>query len=184
MSDSTPSPSFRALARTAVLHGGAAGILWGLWMMGEYALGFMTTRPDIGRITMLIALIFPVGATIIGVMRWRDRELGGAIRFSQAFGTGLAIGAACAFAVVGLAWLHAATAPGVVDATIDLQGAQIRARGAPADEVDAWVATTKATANAFSYAAGRLAPSLVTNLVIALVAAISVRKNPLATCPR
>jgi hypothetical protein len=52
----------------------------------------------VGYLTMLVALT----AVFLGIKQYRDKVLGGAIRFLPAFGVGLAISAvACVFYVVG-----------------------------------------------------------------------------------
>jgi hypothetical protein len=52
----------------------------------------------VGYLTMLVALT----AVFLGIKHYRDRFLGGAIRFLPAFGVGLAISAvACVFYVIG-----------------------------------------------------------------------------------
>jgi hypothetical protein len=177
-----PGISLKLLVRHAALYGGIAGVLSGAWMILEYALGFQTVKPEIGRITALAALIFPVGAMILGVMRWRDRVLGGSMKFTQAFGAALAIGLVFSVVFAGAAWLHAGVlVPDLVITKIEAYATALRAAGkVPVADIDKWLETERARANAGTYAYQYFSGSLIQSLVIALMAAISVRKKPLA----
>lgn len=177
-----PRLPFSLLARHAMFFGGVAGLIAGAWMMVDHALGFQTTRPDIGRITSLAALVVPVAATILGVMRWRDGPLGGSMRFAQAFGAALAIGLTFALVLAAAAWLHAAViVPDLVMVKLEAYATALRASGRVQEaEIEPWLANARARATPASYAYQYFSATLIQNFVVALMAALAVRKRPLA----
>lgn len=95
-----------------VLRSIAAGLLAGAGMFGwtilEYALGWHTTRADIGAYTGFVGIAFPIAAIMLAI-RAERRDRGGAIAFGPAFAQG--IGVALIFslgAAIGI-WLYLTT---------------------------------------------------------------------------
>ena len=57
--------------RASVWIGLGVGIATGLWMWIEYALGFHTTKADVGRITGFLSIIIPIVGMMIALRRAR-----------------------------------------------------------------------------------------------------------------
>jgi hypothetical protein len=183
-SDESPRHGFASLSRHAAIYGCASGALGGAWMMAEYALGFGTERIDIGRYTQLASLVIPVAATVLGVMRWRDNACGGAFRFPQAFGAALGIGLAFSATMAAAAWFYSAVInPQIIPAILDAQAAGMAAAGATPEDVTRTreEALLRATPGALAYSV--FVFSIIKSFVIALMAAVSVRKKPLDPGP-
>lgn len=88
------------ITRAILVYGVIAGIVLEVVFLGSLALGTHSGEwgMAIGYLTMLIAM----SVVFVGVKRYRDRELGGVIRFRPAFGLGIAIAlVASLFYVVG-----------------------------------------------------------------------------------
>lgn len=173
-----PRPT-RRFVRHALVYGGLAGVLGGLWMIAEYALGFQTDRVEIGRWTSVAALVIPIGAVILGMMSWRNNVLGGRIRFAQAFAIALAIGLVFSVIIGGTAWLQAAKlSPELVSRRIDQQAhAAAQQPGADQEQIARQAAAAKAQATPGSYATVMLTFSLMQSLFVGLIAAITVPKK-------
>ena len=86
----------RALMFGLLAAGGAAA-----WTLIEYALGFHTTRLDVGRYTGFVGLVFPIVAIVLA-LRAARRARGG-LSFAQGLVEGLAVTAV--FAVLGTVFL-------------------------------------------------------------------------------
>ncbi len=76
------------MLKRAMIWGAAAAAGGALWALIEYALGFHTDKPEVGRYTGFIAIIFPIVA-IVEALRPDRAEKGG-----LSFGQGLAQGSA------------------------------------------------------------------------------------------
>lgn len=82
----------------------AGGGMFG-WTVLEYALGWHTTRADIGAFTGFVAILFPI-ATIILAIRGERRDRDGAIAFGRAFAQGMGVAAIFSLgAAIGI-WLY------------------------------------------------------------------------------
>lgn len=90
MSRSAPAP--RAIARPAISralgYGALAAAGGALWTLLEYALGWHTTRADVGRWTGFVGLVFPIVAIVLA-LRAARRDAGGSLPFRR----GLAVAA-------------------------------------------------------------------------------------------
>ena len=139
----------RALGFGLLAAGGAAA-----WTLIEYALGFHTTRLDVGRYTGFFGLVFPVVAIVLA-LRAARRARGG-LSFMQGVGEGLAVTGV--FAVLGVVflWLYYA----VVNPGFFADTAQ---RGEPVTLASQLVVV--------------VVSSLVMGLVISLVAAALLRRR-------
>lgn len=120
----TPRPTAAQFAWHALRYGGVAGLAGGAWMIADYALGFQTERLEIGRWTSLVSMVIPIAAVILGLMAWRNKALGGRIRFVQAFGVALGVGLVFATCMGAIAWLQAAKlAPDLIERQIQRRAA-------------------------------------------------------------
>lgn len=127
----------------------------------------------------IAAMIIPIAAVILGMTAWRNRYLGGRIRFVQAFGMALAIGLVFSLCVAGSAWLHAARiAPDLIEKTIDRQAiiAAQRPDSRP-DEIAKQAEEAKKSTTPVTYAQGMFSRSLMLSFFIGLIASITVPKK-------
>lgn len=169
------------MLRIALVYGGIAGAVVigvmtiGIAMSGE---GAGHGSPLVGYLIMLVAL----SLIFVGVKRYRDRDLGGVIKFAPAFLLGLAIaGVAGVIYVVGWEVYLASTdyafmeqyAAGVVEAK--------RQAGAAAAEIETLQADMDALAKNYANPVFRLPMTFLeifpVGLLIALISA-AVLRNP------
>ncbi len=164
---------YGAIAGTIVISVMTAGIIMG----GEDGSGAGASQA-FGYLVMLIAL----SMIFIGIKRYRDRDLGGVIKFGPAFGLGLAIAAvAGVFYVAGWEVYLAASdyafidkyAAGVIEAK--------RAAGATAAELEQVQANMDSMVKSYANPLFRLPITFTeifpVGLIIALVSAALLR-NP------
>lgn len=163
--------------RSILAFGFAAGVIVGLpmfWLITQFGHGSMLT----GYALMLVAL----SLIFVGVKRHRDRVLGGAIRFLPAFGMGLGISAVAGI-VYMLGWeitLQATDFAFVEDyANSAIEAA--RARGAPAAEVQAVIASMDEFRTSYANPLIRLPMTFIeifpVGLIISLVSAALLRNS-------
>lgn len=103
------------MIKRALVYGVAAALGVFLWTMLEFALGFHTSRAEVGRYTGFVALIFPVAAVAAAILSAR-RDKSGVISFGEGFSQGL--GVAAIFSLLGAVsvWLYfTAINPGFLD---------------------------------------------------------------------
>lgn len=180
--DSAPTAGLPMPARFALhalIYGGAAGILGSGLMIAEYALAQDPDHAGIVRYTSVAAMIIPIVAVILGMTSWRNRHLGGRIRFVQAFGMALAIGLAFSLGVAGAAWLHAAKIhPDLIGKSID-QWAVMAAQQPDArpDDIAKVAEEFRQKMTPVTYAQDRFSRSLMLSFLIAIVASITVPKK-------
>jgi len=181
MSDTTPDsvPSPARFALHALKYGSIAGLIGGAWMIGEYALGFQTERPEIGRWTFLASMIVPIAAVILGMTAWRNNALGGRIRFVQAFGMALAVGLSFALLMAAAGWLHAAVLePDLIERALDRYAVTAAQQPeAKPEAIAAQVELWKRSTTPVTYAQGVFTRSLVLSFFVGLLAAITVPKK-------
>jgi hypothetical protein len=140
----------RALVFGLLAAGGVAA-----WTLVEFALGFHTTRLEVGRYTGFVGLLFPVLAVVLALRSARRAR--GSLGFGQGLLEGLAVTAM--FAVLGgvFLWLYYAVVnPGFF--------ADMAARGEPVSLAGQLVVAVTS--------------SLVLGLVVSLVAAALLRRRP------
>ncbi|MBE2214721.1 MAG: DUF4199 domain-containing protein [Opitutaceae bacterium] len=174
---SAPAPARFALH--ALTYGGIAGVLGGGLMIGEYALAQSAEHAEIVRWTFIAAMIIPISAVILGMTSWRNRYLGGRIRFVQAFGMALAIGLAFSLVVAGAAWVHATKIhPDLIEKSID-QWAILAAQQPEArpDDIAKQAEEYRQTTTPVVYAQDRFSRSLMLSFFIGLIASITVPKK-------
>lgn len=156
------------------VFGSIAGTILALSFGVGYVLGAEIDdhSPVMGYLIMLAALSF----VFLGVKRYRDGELGGAIRFGRAFGVGLAIaGVAAIFYVLGWEAYMYATGFTFMDAYVDSMVAAKQAAGASAAEVARVKAELGEFARQYRNPAFRMAITFAeiapVGLVVALISA-------------
>lgn len=127
------------MLRTALVYGALSGsIVIGVMIAGMIMAGGHGAPPTggaaFGYTIMVVALVL----IFIGVKRYRDRELGGVIKFAPAFGLGLAIAAvAGVFYVIGWEINLAATDYAFIEEYSKGMIARKEAAGASAVELQA-----------------------------------------------
>jgi len=175
----TRSSSPARFAVHALKYGTGAGLLGGLWMIADYALGFQTDHMDIGRWTHLGGMIIPIAAVILGMMSWRNKALGGRIRFVQAFGMALAVGLVFALFIGAAAWLQTAQlAPELIPHRIDQQAiAAAQQPNSNPDEIAKQAELAKQQTTPVAFAKMMFSYSLMQSLFIGLIASITVPKQ-------
>ncbi|BET68778.1 hypothetical protein ASA1KI_36960 [Opitutales bacterium ASA1] len=170
-----PSPS---LARHALFSGGIAGAAVVVWTLLEFAFGFHGERIHLRQYSGLAAMVFPIAAIALGIMRWRDRGLGGTIRFSQAFGCGLAIGMVFAAIVGAFSWIYVSMInPSFIESLLAQYPALMQERGMTPDEIAAAMEVARARSTAGGYAFEVFAQMLISAFLIALFASVIVRRR-------
>jgi hypothetical protein len=85
------------------------GLATGLWMWGEYALGFHTTQADIGRFTGFLSVIFPILGMVWALRLARSHH--GQLGFRSGMGhvVAVSLGATLSMTLMSAtyaAWLH------------------------------------------------------------------------------
>lgn len=168
------------MTRIAAIFGSIAGLI----LVASFAIGFAMGAemddhsPIMGYLIMLIAL----SMIFAGVKRYRDRELGGVIRFVTAFGMGLAIGGVAAiFYVAGWeAYMYATDysfMPAYIDSVIEAE----RAKGTSPEKIAAMSRELQAFARQYANPVYRMAITLSeivpVMLIVALVAAGLLRNS-------
>lgn len=174
-----PSYSFSGFLNHAAKYGGIAGVAGGLWMIVDYALGFQTDKVHIGKWTSIIAMVVPIAAVILGMMHWRNKALGGRIRFVQAFGMALAIGLIFSGCMAGAAWLQASKfAPDLLERKIEQQAVIAAQRpDANPEEITKQVELARQSATPVTYAKVVFSMMLMQSLFVGLIASITVPKQ-------
>ncbi|RME69500.1 MAG: DUF4199 domain-containing protein, partial [Verrucomicrobia bacterium] len=176
--ENTAPPSFATLMRHAAIAGSLAAAGAFIWLLIEYALGFHGERLAQLQYMQMVGLAFPIAAIALGIMRWRDRVLDGRIRFSQAFGVGLAIGLFFAIDYAIFNWIYAAVInPGFIERIIEFQAQAMLEAGSTQEEVETAIEAARAHATAGSYGMAVAVQMLVASLIIALFAAVIVRRR-------
>ncbi len=62
------------MLKKAMIWGAAAAAGGALWTLIEYALGFHTDKPEVGRYTGFIAIIFPILAIVAALRQARAEK--------------------------------------------------------------------------------------------------------------
>lgn len=172
------SPNFADLMRHSVIFGLMAVVAAFVWLMIEYAFGFHSERIGSAQIMKMVGLAFPIAAIALGIMRWRDRNLGGQIKFSQAFGVGLGIGMFFAIGFSLASWLYVtAINPDFIETMLQFQGQAMIDAGSTLEEAEQAVENARQIATARTYATAVLIQMLLASLIISLFASIVVRRK-------
>ncbi len=162
----------RPLLLLALRFGGIAGLIGGLWIVVAFWLHFY------GGLAETAGVIVPIGAIVVGVMRWRDQVTGGATRFSSAFAAGLAIGLiyAATFALVFYVYVNLRHDV-VVDQWVQVQIERMHDASVPQGQIDEAVANARPHLTAGFFAKQRFTFSLVVSLVVSLIAALVIPRR-------
>lgn len=142
-------------------------IHWALEVTGGVQLWLMT----------LARLAFPIGGITLGIVYWRDRVMGGSMRFVQALGTGLAVG--LVFAVVqGLFMMtFSSSNPQFIEDMVTRFEAQQRASGLAEEDVETGIEALRDQVTPFSLGLATVAQWMFGSVVISLIGALFVRKR-------
>lgn len=168
------------MGRIIWIYGSIAGIV----LASSFAIGYwMGAEIDdqnvfVGYSIMLIAL----SMVFVGVKQYRDKVLGGVIRFWPAFGVGMGIAAvASLFYVIGWEIYMYATDYSFMRAYVESTIAAKQAAGTPAAEVAKFAADMKAFETLYANPFFRMAMTLTeiapVGLLVALIAAGLLRKS-------
>lgn len=173
MPHESPQSSLFRLATHALVYGGIAGALGGLWTWLQFPLGWYSGRS--GMVTVLVM----VGAIAYGIIRWRDRVRGGRMGFAEASGTGLAIGLVAAALIGGVARVHAAMDASLVDQILAAQTAAMQDAGRSAEDIASTTEMVRTSFTPATYGMTMFITMLLVSFISSLLAAVVVRKRPL-----
>jgi hypothetical protein len=175
--ESTPPPA-ASLFRHVLVYGGAAGLAVIIWNLLEYAFGVHGEHISMRAYTALVSMIFPVAAIAYGLIRWRDKALGGLIRFREGFGCGLAIGLVFSAVVGAFNWVYVSFInPEIIDVLIANQVVVMQEAGSSPEEIAQVTETTRASATPGAYAFAVFAQMLISVFLVALFASILLRRR-------
>jgi hypothetical protein len=170
-SDDSLPPVTRTLPAHALIFGGVSGALGAGLNWAQFAFGFY------GRAAWIVLLFVPLIAIILGVQRWRDGVLGGAIRFPQAFSAALAIGLVYALIQWGFASvLVHHLEPGLLDAVATFQREAMQSAGRAAEEIAAAEKEFREQLTPAVYAKSIFAFNLIVAFIGALLASLFMRR--------
>lgn len=168
------------MGRIIWIYGSVAGVV----LASSFAIGYLLGagiddhNVFIGYAVMLLAL----SMIFVGVKHYRDKELGGVIRFKSAFGVGLGIAAvASLFYVIGWEIYMYATDYSFMKAYVESVIASKQAAGASASEIAKFAAEMKAFEIQYSNPGYRMVMTLTeiapVGLLVALISASILRKS-------
>lgn len=171
------------MARIALIYGGIAGIITisvmtaGIVFSGGEGAG---SSQFVGYLIMLVALTL----IFLGVKRYRDRELGGVIKFGPAFGLGVAIAAvAGAFYVAGWEGYLASSDYAFIHEYTDGLIEKKREAGVTGEALDKFITEMEAMVQTYGNPLFRMPMTFMeifpVGLIVALISAIVLR-NPKA----
>lgn len=173
----TARPTAITLFKHALIYGGAAGVLAVAWSLIEMHLALNTAGGVKLWLLTLARLAFPIGGITLGIVYWRDRVVGGNMRFAQAFGAGLAIGLIFA-AIQGLFFTaFASSNPDYVARMVESYKQYLISAGRSEEEVAQELESISDWATPAGIGLARLAEGLKQSLVISLMAGLFVRKR-------
>jgi Protein of unknown function (DUF4199) len=159
------SVAARRLLQHAAFYGGIAGGLGGLWLAAEFTFGFF------GRGAEIAGMLVPVVAVVIGVMRWRDRAMGGATTFASTFGAALALGLVYAGVVAACAAVYFSARSGtVIDQLVAAQTTLMQQAGVTQEKISEAVAPTRHQITAATFAYALFVRRLLLVFIVSLVA--------------
>lgn len=170
-------PTVAQLGKHALLYGGAAGVLSVAWSLVEIHLGDSVTGGVQLWLITLARLAFPIGGITLGIVYWRDRVMGGSMRFVQAMGAGLAIG--LVFALVQGLFMGAFSSanPEFIEKMITRFEAEQLSSGMEEAQVEEGVAALRDRVTPFSLGIATVAQWMFGSVVISLIGALFVRKR-------
>jgi len=170
------------MLRTIVIYGLAAGFI----VAGFMALGFAVVGddgvPEYGHLVGYLTMIVALSLIFVGVKNWRDKALGGVIKFLPAFLIGLGISAvAGVIYVIGweitLAVTNNAFMNQYVEAAIEAE----RAKGVTGAELDAFIAQMRGFQEQYRDPLFRLPITFIeifpVGVVISLISAALLRNS-------
>jgi hypothetical protein len=168
------------MMKYALIYGVIAGILVAVLTSGALAIGLLGhhSSPLFGYLIMLAAL----SMIFVGVKRYRDVECGGIIRFGPAFAVGLGIGvvASVIYVVNWEAYVAVTGIDFMRDYTASVL-AGMKARGAPAAEIQATAAELQALAVSYNRPLNRFGMTFAEIFPVALIVALisaALLRNP------
>ncbi len=173
------------MLKTALIYGAVSGsIVIGVMVAGMTLAGGHGSPPTGGAAFGYTIMIVALTLIFIGVKRYRDRELGGVIKFGPAFGLGLAIAAvAGVFYVIGWEINLAVTDYAFIEQYSQGLIANKEAAGASAEELQKIRTEMEKFAAQYQNPAYRLPITFLeifpVGLVVALVSA-AILRNPKA----
>jgi hypothetical protein len=172
----------RSTARIVLLYGLVAGLIVAVPMVTLMVTLTAQTAPQNGAFYGYLTMIFALTAVFLGVKHYRDRVLGGAVRFFPALLVGLAI-SVVASVIYAIGWEVSLALSG-----FDFPGAYTkemvdaaRSRGASADEIEQVAAQGAAFARMYANPLYRLPLTFVEifpiGVVIAVISAALLRNS-------
>ncbi|HUL80734.1 MAG TPA: DUF4199 domain-containing protein [Gammaproteobacteria bacterium] len=137
MSTVTAASTTRSTARIVLVYGLLAGLIVAVPMVALMVTLTAETAPQYGAVYGYLTMIIALTAVFLGVKRYRDRVLGGAVRFVPALLVGLAI-SAVASVIYAIGWEVSLALSGfdLPAAYTKEMVAAARAQGASAAEIE------------------------------------------------
>jgi hypothetical protein len=169
---------------TALRYGAISGaiviavIIAGIVLSSGHGNGHFLSSEWLGYLVMIVAL----SMIFLAIRDYRNKQLGGVIKFLPAFGLGLLVAAVAGLAyVVGWETYLAATNYAFMDSYVAQAIEAKRAAGASGAELDAYVAQMEQMKTAYANPLFRLPMTFVeifpVGLIIALISA-AILRNP------
>src|SRR5712692_6702618 len=120
----------------------SAGIC--LWVLFEYALGFHTTKMNIGQYTGYLANIIPITMLFLAIKERRDKINGGTLTFGQGMKTGIIISLITALITTIFMYIYyTAINPRFIELGIEFEKRRLFESGMGDADVAAKLETTK-----------------------------------------
>ncbi|MEK7584724.1 MAG: DUF4199 domain-containing protein [Patescibacteria group bacterium] len=132
------------MKKIEVKYGLFIGIGLVVWILLEFALGFHTTRLELGQYTGYAAVIIPIVLLYQGIKEKRDTELAGSMKFGQGVRAGFLMSLVAApiigfFFYVFIEFLN----PRWLELTFELERAKLLQTGVAAETVSQMLAQIK-----------------------------------------
>ena len=172
----------RSASRIVMIYGTVAGLIVAVPMVALMLTLTAETAPDNGALYGYLTMLVALTAVFLGVKHYRDKVLGGAVRFLPALFVGLAI-SAIASVIYAIGWEISLALTG-----FDFPGAYLhemveaaRARGASAAEIERITQQAEGFARLYANPLYRLPVTFVEmfpiGAVIALISAALLRNS-------
>ena len=157
------------------------GLLTGLgvcaWVLGEFALGFHTTRLELGRYTGYGAVAIPVAGIWLALRGRRTRQ-GGWLAFGEGFRAGMTVSVLCAvIAAVFLAAYNQIINPGWMQNAWKLEKARLERAGATEQQLAKQETLMKLSGSALGPFVLELPRTVMMGMVITVAGALALRRE-------
>jgi hypothetical protein len=162
--------------KTAVKWGVILGVGVIVWTLVIHALGFYTTRMDLGQKADVVSLILPV-ATIVLALLERRRVLARPLSVKESIATGVVVGLVSAPITAAFFWVyHNYMNPDWLEILVRWNRETMQAGGKSAAEIAAVESRLRSSGTDFAQIRGAFIGSTLFSFVVALVASPFMRR--------